>query len=315
MEPTFKYIKNPESGNAESVAIETKSVGEQNKEAEKIVKKKKKRYGSSLGWGWFQGFNLFVNGCFLLMCLVFAYFMLGGEERHQGLPKYVLDRSNNLGMVIFNPQIPENIRQTFVYRPPIVRVKEDKPIEKPNFGEIQLLSSVQQDNSRISETLPELSLISSSSDGSRGETQGNQQAPQKEVPFYGDSPFSEITLDSLQSSETNAPSQNSQQGNNTAQGSEVDHLNALAIDAIKKGKLVEPYEGSALSYYNQILEISPNHPYGIDGIMNIANTYLQKAKEEMHYGRNARAKTYIQLGLEADPFNPELNQMFSDFSE
>ncbi|GAA5097954.1 tetratricopeptide repeat protein [Wohlfahrtiimonas larvae] len=291
MEPSFKYIKNPESGNKESVAIETKNADEQNKEAEIIQKKKAHKYGSSLGWGWFQGFNLFVTGCFLIICLIVAYFMMGSETMRTGLPKYSIDRTNDLGKAIYNPALSEEERASFVYQPP---VRRPKATEKPVLDEIELLSEATK-NPSANLDLPALSLISSAEE---------DEAEHAEENFYGDSPFG-LTMESLQlESSSQTVEQNVMPSN-----PEVQSLVKQATLAWNRGQLSEPYQGSALSYYHQALAIDANDQSALTGLSQLATHYLNLAKKEL--GRNDffSALDYVDLGLKADPLNPELNQL------
>lgn len=291
MEPSFKYIKDPESGNQESVAIETKNVNEQNKEAEVIQKKKSKKYGSSLGWGWFQGFNLFVTGCFLAICLVFAYFMMGSETTRTGLPKYSIDRANDLGKAIYNPALSEEERESFVYKPP---VRRPTMTDKPTLEEIELISEAEK-NPTANLDLPALSLISSAEEDD--ETEHNAEN------FYGDSPFG-LNMESLQlesSAQNSAPAQSDNPAINTAiQNAKV---------ALQKGQLSEPYQGSALSFYHQALAIDPNNQAALSGISQLANHYLNQAKKEFSKNDYFSALDYVDVGLKVDPLNPELNQL------
>lgn len=291
MEPSFKYIKNPESGNPESVAIETKNVDEQNKEAEVIQKKRSKKYGSSLGWGWFQGFNLFITGAFLALCLVFAYFMMGGETTRSGLPKYSIDRTNDLGKAIYNPALSEEERASFVYQPP---VRRPKTTEKPVLDEIELLSEATK-NPSANLDLPALSLIASTEE---------DEAEHNEENFYGDSPFG-LTMESLQLESSTQPVEQNVMPSNP----EVQSLIKQATLAWNRGQLSEPYQGSALSYYHQALAVDANDQAALTGLSQLATHYLNLAKKEL--GRNDffSALDYVDLGLKADPLNPELHQL------
>lgn len=291
MEPSFKYIKNPESGNPESVAIETKNVDEQNKEAEVIQKKQSKKYGSSLGWGWFQGFNLFITGAFLALCLVFAYFMMGGETTRSGLPKYSIDRTNDLGKAIYNPALSEEERASFVYQPP---VRRPKTTEKPVLDEIELLSEATK-NPSANLDLPALSLIASTEE---------DEAEHNEENFYGDSPFG-LTMESLQLESSTQPVEQNVVPSNPA----LQSLIKQATLAWNRGQLSEPYQGSALSYYHQALAVDANDQAALTGLSQLATHYLNLAKKEL--GRNDffSALDYVDLGLKADPLNPELHQL------
>ncbi len=297
MEPTFKYLKNPENGNKDSVHVETKNVGEQNKEAEVIKRKKTNKHGSSLGWGWFQGFNLFVTGCFLFICLVFAYFMMGSDSKHEGLPKYSIDRSNDLGKAIFNPAISEEERESFVYKPPIRRPKVE---EKPAFEEIELLSQASS-NAEQKIDLPALSLISAVED----EPTEESDTPEN---FYGDTPFG-LSMESLQLESTAQTEEPTQQP--IPSSPEVAALMQQANNAWNKGQLSEPYQGSALSIYHQALEMDPNSQAAMAGLDRLANHYLDLSKRAFEYGDYFSALDYADLGLKADPLNPELNQIKS----
>lgn len=291
MEPSFKYIKNPESGNKESVAIETKNVDEQNKEAEIVQKKKSKKYGSSLGWGWFQGFNLFITGSFLTICLIFAYFMMGSETTRSGLPKYSIDRTNDLGKAIYNPALSEEERESFVYKPP---VRRPKTTEKPVLEEIELLSEAAK-NPTANLDLPALSLISATED---------DEAEHNAENFYGDSPFG-LNMESLQLESSSQPAEQNTVLSNPESNSMVQQANA----AWDRGQLSEPYQGSALAYYHQALAADANNQAALTGLNKLATHYLNLAQKEFSRNDYFSALDYVDLGLKADPLNPELNQL------
>lgn len=291
MEPSFKYIKNPESGNKESVAIETKNVDEQNKEAEIVQKKKSKKYGSSLGWGWFQGFNLFITGSFLTICLIFAYFMMGSETTRSGLPKYSIDRTNDLGKAIYNPALSEEERESFVYKPP---VRRPKTTEKPVLEEIELLSEAAK-NPTANVDLPALSLISATED---------DEAEHNAENFYGDSPFG-LNMESLQLESSSQPTEQNTVSSNPESNAMVQQANA----AWDRGQLSEPYQDSALAYYHQALAADANNQAALTGLNKLATHYLNLAQKEFSRNDYFSALDYVDLGLKADPLNPELNQL------
>ncbi len=118
IEPTFTIDKNLPKEGAE---LNNRGATNTTKEGKRVAKKKRrKKSGSSFGWGWFQGFNLFLTLYLLIIFVIFGYFMMGGEDYHEGPPKYVLDRTDEeSGKVIFNPQIPESVRKSYLYVPPI----------------------------------------------------------------------------------------------------------------------------------------------------------------------------------------------------
>lgn len=292
MEPSFKYIKNPENGNQESVAIETKNVDEQNKEAEITQNKKSKKHGSSLGWGWFQGFNLFITGSFLAICLVFAYFMMGSETTRTGLPKYSIDRTNDLGKAIYNPALSEEERESFVYKPP---VRRPKATEKPVLDEIELLSEAAK-NPTANLDLPALTLISAADD--------DDEAEHSAENFYGDSPFG-LNMESLQLESSSQPTEQSAASSNP----ESEAMVKQAETAWNRGQLSEPYQGSALAYYHQALATDDNNQAALTGLNKLATHYLNLAKKAFSQNDYFSALDYVDLGLKADPLNPELNQL------
>lgn len=166
IEPTFTYSENREKerftalGEGEQVTL---SEGESSKEEREKKKKRRKKSGesrsggSSFGWGWFQGFNLFITFYFLTIFIIFGYFMMGGETRHEGPPKYVLDKSDaESGKVVFNPQIPKEIRDSYTY----VRPEEVTPVDSETVDHLILLSESGSDFTDID--MPELNLLSSS---------------------------------------------------------------------------------------------------------------------------------------------------------
>lgn len=278
MEPSFKYIKNPDQGNPESVSVETQSTEEQAKAAAKQTKRSAHKHGSSLGWGWFQGFNLFVTGCFLLICLGFAYFMMGSETHHEGPPKYAVDQTNTLGKAIFNPALPEEVRESFVYHPPVRRPKNE---EKPVLEEIELISEAAQTQQP---DLPTLSLVSASEE---------DDAPEA------------INLPGLQLEAHAETAPTTTETTNP----QVSHLLKQAAGAMSRGHLSEPYPDSALALYRRALELEPSNGDALAGIDRLATHYLNLAKKAWAREDYFSALDYADLGLKADPLNPELNQL------
>jgi len=73
--------------------------------------------------------------------------------------------------------------------------------------------------------------------------------------------------------------------------------------------LSEPYQGSALGYYHQALAADANNQSALTGLNKLATHYLNLAKKEFSQNDYFSALDYVDLGLKADPLNPELNQL------
>lgn len=132
IEPKFDYPHNPNQGNSQSKMDSARKIG--TVQGNNILKginplqgpesvvirhenkqmppppppQKTKKYGSSLGWGWFQAFSLFLTLLFLLGSGIVLWMMVGNESIHEGPPKYVLSNDGQVGDVVLNPQLAGN---------------------------------------------------------------------------------------------------------------------------------------------------------------------------------------------------------------
>lgn len=116
--------------------------------------KKAKKYGSSLGWGWFQAFSLFLTLLFLVGSGILLWMMIGNESIHEGPPKYVLSNDGQVGDVVLNPQLvgsmvagdPKNMNQRPGQNEQILNDPlKSKTVANTGVGNIELLGESESD--------------------------------------------------------------------------------------------------------------------------------------------------------------------------
>ncbi len=116
--------------------------------------KKAKKYGSSLGWGWFQAFSLFLTLLFLVGSGILLWMMIGNESIHEGPPKYVLSNDGQVGDVVLNPQLvgsmvagdPKNMNQRPGQNEQILNDPlKSKTVTNTGVGNIELLGESESD--------------------------------------------------------------------------------------------------------------------------------------------------------------------------
>lgn len=236
---------------------------------------KKKRKGSVLGMGWFQGFNLFICGVIFVGLAVFSYFMFGEKPLYTGkLPKYVVIENEDLGsMGALNPAIPEAERQAYIYVPTVERVDDanilqDKPI----------LDSAGQEA-----TFTKVELHS----GNEASSQGEHVSIQTEA--VSESGLTLLSVD------------------HNADGIAREDL-ALAEGfilqaeiAFMQGNYVGVDENDAYFLYQKALELDTKNRKAEQGLASIADIYYRSAYDAFTFGNLDIAKQYLMIGLKVAP--------------
>lgn len=89
----------------------------------------------------------------------------------------------------------------------------------------------------------------------------------------------------------------------------VDQINewiAQAEQAINDDRLTVPAKNNAFFYYNQVIQISPDHRSAKAGIQRIADHYARLIKPMLKEKRARKAKAYVGRGLKIAPDHVEL---------
>ena len=81
---------------------------------------------------------------------------------------------------------------------------------------------------------------------------------------------------------------------------------AQAGTALKEYRLTEPKNNNAYDYYQQVLELQPQHKNALEGITNIANAYADLAESKLDKFEYQAAKAYVHKGLTVQPDNTRL---------
>lgn len=252
-------------------------------------KKKRKASGSSLGWGFFQGFNLFLTFVILLGLGIVTYIMVGGENRHQGLPKYVLDQATDNGQVIFNPQIPEEVRQSYIYVPPVkeeINAEELEQIEQiakaPDF-DLKLSS--------VGETVGQ-------GEGSSTATDDQDSLPKLSLTSVGSDALNDANAEDFELERAQV---------------QIESFIDQAQHAMSEGRYVGVNHDDAYYFYTQVLFLDVENPVAKAGLHDIANLYFQNAQKALYEGDLTNAETFIKVGLVVMPNHRELLQLEDEF--
>lgn len=281
---TMTIEKNPKSSSIDSSSA-LSSPEKLGKQARKQTEKRgNKQKSGSLGWGFLQGFNLFITLIVLAGVGTLFYMMMDHESRHQGPAKYVLDPAKEDGQVIFNPAIPEEIRQSYVYIPPIKDNINDETIEK-----IEAIAK-QADFA--------INLISSEKDPSLLE----EQAEEDEFALP------KITLSSLSSRGESTEELDEEQVEEERQ-QHIAMLLSAAHNAMANNNYVGVNQNDAYYFYNQILFLEADSAEAHEGLNDIATIYLQNAKQALLFHDYANADRFIKVGLVVVPDHPELKAL------
>jgi ankyrin repeat protein len=91
-------------------------------------------------------------------------------------------------------------------------------------------------------------------------------------------------------------------------GSRTDRLLLRAQQQIAERRLIKPKGDSALSTYQQILQLEPGHPEALAGIEFIMDKYLSWAEYAASQGNPSRAQYFFEQAMQVDPNNANLAQ-------
>lgn len=87
---------------------------------------------------------------------------------------------------------------------------------------------------------------------------------------------------------------------------EIEQLLTDAQQQMENRRFTAPASGNALSTYQRILELQPDHPVAIEGIQRITTYYRDIAQQSLQQGRLDESLAYINRGLRATPQNEPL---------
>lgn len=87
---------------------------------------------------------------------------------------------------------------------------------------------------------------------------------------------------------------------------EIEQLLTNAQQQMENRRFTAPASGNALSTYQRILELQPDHPTAIEGIQRITTYYRDIAQQSLQQGRLDESLAYINRGLRATPQNDAL---------
>lgn len=252
----------------------------------------KGRKGSVLGMGWFQGFSLFILGLIFIGLAILAYFMLGEEPLHEGPPKYVLEEVDGGLMARFNPEIPEEIRESYQYVAPerteqeTEVLKELPKLEESHEGPIELLSLNQE-----GEVTSEEETLSELASESRGEN--DEELPA--LTLFSAADEGEAALEEgVESNESNEALQG---------------LIHQAQAAMQAGRYVGIQQDDAYYLFTEVLKLDPQNEEARAGIYTIANIYYDNAARALGGGHRESAKQFIAIGRAVMPNHDGLRRL------
>lgn len=87
---------------------------------------------------------------------------------------------------------------------------------------------------------------------------------------------------------------------------EVQQLLADAQLQMENRRFTSPASGNAMSTYQRVLELQPNHPSALEGLQRITTYYRDTAQRSLQQGRVDESLAYISRGLRVTPNNSEL---------
>ncbi len=245
----------------------------------------KKRKGSKLGMGWFQGFNLFILGVIFVGLAIFAYFMFGDESLYSGrIPKYVVIENEESGsMAALNPAIPDAERQSYIYVPKAPRITEEefaleqtKPLLDP-IDQTAQVTTIGANSQNPEETVTEEVVRDETTSTSSGLT--------------------------LLSVDHNA------EGLSQEDLALVEGYLLQGDIAFTQGNYVGVNQDDAYYYYMEALGMDPVNAKAQQGLRAIADVYYTSARDAYNYGNYDVAQQYLAIGLVVEPEHRPLLQL------
>lgn len=89
----------------------------------------------------------------------------------------------------------------------------------------------------------------------------------------------------------------------------IKELLSQANSALEAYRLTVPVNNNAYDYYQQVLELHPEHEEAIKGIDRVVNAYADLAEGEIADFNYDEAKKYVRRGLRIQPDNPRLQKL------
>jgi len=78
-----------------------------------------------------------------------------------------------------------------------------------------------------------------------------------------------------------------------AQAPSVESLIDAAEQAERRGQLIYPAEGSAMSLYHEVLYYEPDNEFALEGLTRLAEHYLEQAQAALESGNLLKADTLV----------------------
>lgn len=94
----------------------------------------------------------------------------------------------------------------------------------------------------------------------------------------------------------------------------ITQLLQKAEQALNIDRLTSPADDNAYSYYQQVLQLQPQHPAASDGIEQIIQRYLVLSEEYTQAGNITRAKTLLSRAESLMPSHPKVQQAWQRVS-
>ena len=243
----------------------------------------KKRRGSQLGMGWFQGFSLFIFGLLFIGLAAFAYFMFGEESLYNGKEtKYVVIPNEESGvMAALNPAISEEERKGYIYVP-----KEPRETVEMAEVEVPKLEGLEE------QKFTQVEIVGHND--ATGDDEISIETTVEESPA--------LTLLSLDDTVGDL-SQEDQ--------ALIDSYLLQADIAYTQGNYVGVDENDAYYYYRATLALDPENSAAQQGLLNIADIYYHSAYDAYNYDQLDIAEQYVAIGLVVQPNHSALYQLKS----
>ena len=89
----------------------------------------------------------------------------------------------------------------------------------------------------------------------------------------------------------------------------IENLLSQAAIAVKEDRLTKPKNDNAYNYYQQVLELHPQHKKALEGINGIADAYADRAESKLDQFDYETARKYLHRGLTIQPENTRLLRM------
>lgn len=144
--------------------------------------------------------------------------------------------------------------------------------------------------------------------------QANSGASPENAAGVKDTPTEAVNADAAPTKNTIAESNAVKSADDKATRVRITQLLQKAEQALSIDRLTSPADDNAYSYYQQVLQLQPQHPAASDGIEQIIQRYLVLSEEYTQEGNIARAKTLLSRAESLMPSHPKVQQAWQRVS-